>query len=263
MVDVPKKTFDDRTRGTALPGTVGLRNFDEGVVLTLGAELSEEFQNYYIPTSRVAPLLPPPELPGIPVTFSHPEDLFERYRIPAIIVRRDDIAPASQRWHPSMHVARVPMEGANSIEVRRGDPLNPTVYSGFDKYVAQPQAFPFDITYTLSLVARHRGHGPAESREKRAPTAGGSPISQVNTLLDYALKIYNPFSHVVVIDSMGDYRPYFSFVDAVSQIDEVPEVTERVLGFALTLRVEAELDLNDPVVQRAVRDWLTINENLG
>jgi hypothetical protein len=262
MTDVPKKTFDDRTSGAALPGMVGLRNFDEGVVTTLGAEVSDEFQSYYIPSSKISPLLPPPGLPGIPVTFSHPEDIFERYRIPAIVVRRDDIAPASQRWHPSLQVARVPLEGANPIEARRGDPLDPTIYAGFDQYAAQKQPYPFDITYTLSLIARHRGHGPTETRANRAPTSGGSPINQVNALLDYVLRIYKPYSHVVVVDSMGDSRPYFSFLEAVSHIDEVPEVTERVLGFALTLRVEAELDLYDLETQRAVSGWLTMNESV-
>jgi hypothetical protein len=35
-------------------------------------------------------------------------------------------------------------------------------------------------------------------------------------------------------------------------IDDVPEVADRVIAFAVTLRVEAELDLNDPITQKAV-----------
>jgi hypothetical protein len=47
-------------------------------------------------------------------------------------------------------------------------------------------------------------------------------------------------------------------MEAVSSLDEVPEVTERILGAAVTLRVEAELDLKDPVVKTAVTSALTM-----
>jgi hypothetical protein len=246
--------------GQAPNGFVGLRNFDEGIVETLGAKIDAERRNYFIPTARVAPVQPPPGLPGIPITFSHPEDVFERYRLPVIVVRRDDIAPALSRWHPGHQVWRAPAEGARPFEIKFGDPKFPQTLTGFESYEAKPMAVPFDITYSLSILARHRGFGPADRRGRRNPSGAGSPRTQVNQILDYVLRIYQPFSRVVVKDSLGDLRTYEAFMEAISHLDEVSEITDRVLGFALTLRVEAELDLNDPETSKAVLGPLTVRE---
>ncbi len=78
--------------------------------------------------------------------------------------------------------------------------------------------------------------------------------------MDYVLRIYQPYSRVLVTDSVGDCRDYAAFMESISHLDEVPEVTDRVLGFAVTLRVEAELDLNDPRVHKAVLGPLTVRE---
>lgn len=252
----------ERVLGSAPLGTIGLRNFDEGVVETLGAEIDEERQNYFITDPSIAPLTAPEGLPGIPVTFSHPEDVFERYRLPVIVVRRDDITPAMSRWHPGTKVYRAPAKGARPFEIKLGDPLNPTTVFGFESYEERTQAVPFDITYTISLLARHRGFGPADRRGRRNPTGAGSPRTQVNKLLDYCLRIYQPYCRVDVRDSLGDCRSYEAFMEAISHLDQVPEITDRMLGFALTLRVEAELDLNDAVVRKAVLGPLTITEEI-
>lgn len=254
----PDATGTDLNRqdGSAPSGFVGLRNFDEGIVLTLGAVVDTERNNYFIPESKVTPVQAPPGLPGIPVTFSHPEDVFERYRLPVVVVRRDDISPATNRWHPGMTVWRVPAQSAKTLSVEVGN----DVVTGFDSYEVQQQAVPFDITYTISILARHRGFGPADRKGARNPVAAGSPRTQVNQILDYVLRIYQPYCRVLLRDSVGDYRSYEAFMEAISHLDEVPEVTDRVIGFALTLRVEAELDLNDPITHKAVLGPLTVRE---
>ncbi len=258
----PTQDFDAREAGRAPAGRVGLRNFDQGVVETLGAEVFDSgtgLSNYFIATSRIAPVEPAPGLPGIPITFSHPEDIWERYRQPVIVIRRDDIAPAMTRWHPGMVTYRTPALGAKPVSVRLGPTTG--VVAGYDKYEQKEQAVPFDITYTISILARHRGKGPLPRRGDPAKFTGaaGSPRNQVNAILDYCLRIYAPYTAVLVRDSLDDIRTYSAFMEAISHLDEVPEVTERVLGFALTLRVEAELDLRDPVTQRAVTAPLTMS----
>lgn len=261
----PTKEEVDREDGRALPGFVGLRNFDEGVVRTMGAEVMRAeksgSRNYFIPTEKIGPVEPAPGLPGIPITFSHPEDIYERYRQPVIVVRRDDLAPSLNRWHPGMVTARYPSTGALPVQARLGNGPSAPVVTGFDKYDTKQAAVPFDITYTLSILARHRGRG-ADLR-KNVPAgfegAAGSPRNQVNSILDYLLRIYAPFSQMRVLDSLGDTRLYSTFMEAISPLDEVPEITERVLGFALTLRVEAELDLKDPETALAVGQPLTLN----
>jgi hypothetical protein len=163
------------------------------------------------------------------------------------------------RWHPGHKSWKAPAQEANPVTVI----LNPNTFgevrlNGFDRYETKDTGVPFDITYSIQIYARHRGKGPLPKKGK--PTgfvdatgapAAGSPRNQVNAVLDYVLRRYAPYCQVLVEDSLGDSRKYSAFMEAVSHLDEVPEVTERVLGFAVTLRVEAELDLSDPVVQRA------------
>jgi len=259
-MQIPVSGESSREQGTAPAGIVGLRNFDAGVVETLGAEVHEvdtgkgPHSNYYIAQSDMVPVEPAPGLPGIPVTFSHPEDVYERYRQPVIVVRRDDISPAMNRWHPGHKSWKAPAQGANPVTVvRNPDTFGEMRLEGFDRYETKDTGVPFDITYTISIYARHRGKGPLP--KKGVPTgftnAAGSPRNQVNAVLDYVLRRYPPYCQVLVEDSVGDQRKYSAFMEAVSHLDEVPEITERVLGFAVTLRVEAELDLSDPVVWRA------------
>jgi hypothetical protein len=71
------------------------------------------------------------------------------------------------------------------------------------------------------------------------------------------MRTYQPYCEVRIRDSIGDVRGYESFCEGPSHLDEVSEVVERVIGFALTLRVEAELDLNDADTSFAA---LTLNQ---
>jgi hypothetical protein len=255
----------DRANCRAPTGQVGLRNFDEGIVETLGATIHETdlgkgpMANYFIGTGLL-PVEPPPGLPGIPITFSHPEDIWERFRIPVIVVRRDAIDPAMQRWHPGMVAYNAPAEGASPVSVTFGEgTTTEETREGYDRYERLEMGVPFDLTYTLSILARHRGKGPLPP--KGSPVGfdlgKGSPRNQVNQILDYVLRKYPPYGQVFVTDSVGDVRGYSTFMDAISHLDEVPEITERVLGFAVTVRVEAELDLDTPLITPVVTAPLT------
>lgn len=256
---IPLGSLSDREAGLTPAGIVGLRNFDAGVVTTLGAELHDAdtgkgpHSDYYIKYGLV-PVVPAPGLPGVPVRFSHPEDVYARFRLPVVVVRRDGFDPAMNRYHPGHKSWRAPAQTASPVSVTfdQGTNAEQTIY-GFDKYETKDTGVPFDLTYTISIYARHRGKGPAP--ETGTPTgfagAAGSPRNQVNKVLDFILRKYPPYCQVLLEDSIGDTRKYSAFMEAVSHLDEVPEVTERVLGFAVTLRVEAELDLADPETYRA------------
>ncbi len=165
-----------------------------------------------------------PGATGLHVTFFFPEDTQEKFRIPGIVLTRDDISPSMNRWHPGSMQYRAPAKGAHPVTVGGRQ--------GFDKMEELQQAIPFDITYSLMVYARTRNQG--------------------NILLDYILRIYPPYCNVKVQDSEGDYRLYSAFMESLGMIDDVPDVGDRVIAFAVTLRVEAELDLNDPVTQNTV-----------
>jgi hypothetical protein len=183
-------------------------------------------------------------MPGVPIVFAFPEDVFEKYDFPLIVVRRDDIAPAMSRWHPGALQYRAIGINAHQV-VTSSNPGNPDAPDliGFDSVEELQQAVPYDITYTISVYARNRGNG----------------TNQANSVLNTILRTYQPYCAVGVTDSLGDGRTYEAFQESISHLDEVPEVVDRVIGFAVTLRIEAELDLNDPETKLTVTQLAQIN----
>lgn len=233
------EAYESRERGEDQPGIVTLRDFDQGVVETLGAHVED--QRYWLSLPGVDP---PPGKPGILVTFSFPEAEFKSYVIPLILIRRDDISPANERWHSYHQAYRTPAKTARKVKF----PIDNTHYSGregFDQKEIGLQPIPFDITYTISILSHYRG-------------ALGQR-GQVQAILHHVLKTYPPFTRVILKDSLGDLRHYFAFMEGTSVLDDHPEISERVIGFGVTLRVEAELDLFDPQVVRTVTKPLTLN----
>jgi len=228
-----------RTNGQAKTGEVTLRDFDQGVVETLGAEIipdSNGAAKYWL--TKIPGCAPPPGSPGIPVVFANPEDVYQAYKLPVLLVRREDISAAMERWNPGTGTYRVPADGAEAITVPSpgGNLLGHTLYE------EQQQAVPFDLTYTLQVEARYHAH----------------LLNQANSLLKYILRVYTPYCRVLVLDSLKDVRSYDAFMEGVSNLDEALDVSERKFGFAVTLRVKAELDLADPEVHRAVTSLPTI-----
>lgn len=221
----------ERVEGKARTGTVNLRSFDEGLVLTLGA--TEISDNYWL---EIEGIDPPPGSPGIPVTWALPEDVFEKYKQPVVLCRRDDIAPALQRWHPGALQYRAPAEGA-TLAVVAGQ-------QGFSHMEQLQQAVPFDFSYTVNIMARQRGALGLRN--------------QANRILDYVLRKFPPYCALYLKDSIGDVRSYEAYMDGISMLDEAPGVTERMIGFAVLLRVEGELDLTDPDISPTVRKELTL-----
>jgi hypothetical protein len=232
------RSLRDRILGRSRNGTVTLRDFDAGVVLTMGAQQGEgSFSRYYF-LPAIPGVCPPRGLPGIPIVFSTSEDVFTEYVIPQVVVTREDIAPAMQRWHPGARQYRVPGLGVAQVE------------GGYEAYEEMTSAVPYDFTYQISVEARNRGGVGTEVR------------SQANAVFMYVLSIYQPYSLVRVVDSIGDTRRYEAFGDSLSMLDEVLDVTDRTVGFGISLRVEGELDLNVPWTYPAVTQAPTIRETL-
>ncbi len=241
----------ERTEGRARTGFVDLRSFDEGVIETLGAAVDEKLVEYFLKIEEVSTVSfdPPPSspfhrgvvdprpgLPGVPVTFASPEEALKKYTIPVILVRREDFSPALERRHPGLKQYRTPARGSLPVQYR-SSPEAP-VQGGFDRMEQIEQAEPYDISYTIQVAARNRG----------APGI----TNQVGRLIRHVLGVYKANCTVWVRDSVGDLRGYEAFQESTSNLDDVAEVTDRVIGLAVSLRVEGELDLNDPEVRRTV-----------
>jgi hypothetical protein len=222
VADTPEvQARRDRYEGRAPNGTVGLYAYDEGVYLTL--RCFDKDDEYYLDPALVG-IDAPPGKPGIPVTFFVPEDAHAMARYPLILITRDSIDVAMQRWHPGSLQYRAPASTAVKVSVDGQE--------GFDRVEYRQQACPFDISYSLMLYCRTRLDG--------------------NKMLDYVLRRFPPYCNLRVRDSLGDNRLYTAFMESVGMLDSENEVGDRLIAFALSLRVEAELDLGDPEVQKVV-----------
>jgi hypothetical protein len=115
---------------------------------------------------------------------------------------------------------------------------------GYTKYENAQQTCPFDILYTIQIMTRQREF-----------------MSAANRMLLYVMKIYPPYCRVLVQDSIEDLRSYEAFSEQIAPLDEVGEVGSRMIGFSLSLRVEGELDINDPTTSSSVAQNLLIRTN--
>ena len=246
-----------RYNGCARTGGVSLRNFDEGVVKTLGAKVfygdstepptaaeldactDEELErlqpNYFVPDGVIPGVPPPAGYPGIPVTWSNPEEQFEKYKVPLFWIERQDVTPAMNRWHPGLLQYRTSGLGALPV----GDEAD----GNYDRYEQIQQAVPFDITYSLNIESR----------------SGIKTRGRAVAMFMYALKVFPPYCYVALLDSLNDVRTYDAFMESTNPLGEVQDVTERRIGHVMTIRVEAELDLNDAETFAAVTDNPTFN----
>jgi hypothetical protein len=235
-----------RANGEERPGRVFLRDFDQGLVETMGACIIPsapipDNQRYWLNVEGVDP---PPGKPGIVVTFSFPEAEFKSMVLPMVLIRRDDISPANERWQSRHITYRTPAKGANKCVVPEGNGALSGL-QGFDQMEQGFQAIPYDITYTISILSHYRG----------AVGQRGA----VQLIFEYLLTRFSPYSVVHVIDDEGDPRGYHAFMEATSVLDEHPTVGERIIGFGVTLRVEAELDHTTVEIVRTVTRPLTLN----
>lgn len=228
--------FPDNTR----TGEVFIDNFDRGVVTTLGAIPNSDSTMYVI--KGIKDVSPPPDFEGVPVYFAFPDETVDTKILPSIVVRRDSITPAMSRWHLGMFEYTTPAHNAHPVTITNPITGQP-IATGYDRYERKDQAVPFDFLYTIECRARFRNNLKVESIR----------------LLQYVLKIYQPYCRVGLIDSLGDTRYYDAFMETPSGVDIMPDVAGKEANFNITLRVEGELDLNDPYVTNVLTNLPTIN----
>lgn len=191
-------------------GTVFLRNFDMGMITTIGALPDPVKHCYYLSV----------ELPSgpidVPVYFSQPEPIFKTMKFPFISINRDDVALAMGRWM-----------GIGQLEYRAGVSGTSAVIngvSGYYQYDQKMQAMPHDIFYTISIWDRYE--------------------TSVQPILLNVLKAFNPIGRLIVYDSLNLMRSYeYYWEGSIAQLNEIIDPVTRARGYALTIRVEGELDL--------------------
>lgn len=237
-----ENAYEQRWLGLAKTGFVGLRNFDQGLVETTGAYVEPDKNGqpkYWLKPGRhlwgdKAEGLP--EMPGVPVVFANPEDVNQDMKFPFVLVTRADISPDMERWSLGYQQYRAPADGAVPFTTTLP---NGAIVNGYDRMEIVPQAIPYNITYSITIKARFRG-APGQR-------------NQVNGIFEHILRKFPPYGTIDVVDSIGDLRKYQAFNESVSNLDSITEVQDRVIGFQMLIRVEAELDLNDPYTAQTVR----------
>ena len=204
-------------------GTLDLRDWDTGAMITLGGEIvsyvvdGETRQLYAADVNGLdsgVPLLDN----KVPLFFATPEDVYQEYVLPNFTFRRSDMTPAFDRQPWYQWVARAPAPGANKITLEDGT-------EGYDSYVNQFRATPFDITYECIIAAR---------REQES-----------QLMLMYALKHFLPPSFIFkVFDSLGDLRHYDALGVIASNTSELIDMADRTIGWTIAFTVRAEIDLH-------------------
>lgn len=224
---IPGSTYNERT------GDVFIDDFDRGVIYTLGAEVATTGDMVVIKTMDGVEA--PPDYEGIPIFFAFPDESVHAKIMPSIVIRRDSISPALSRWHLGATAYKVPTPDARPITITH--PISGRVIAqGYDTYEIKDQAVPYDILYTIEIRARYRNNLKGESLK----------------MLKYVMKKYQPYTQVGVVDGIGDTRYYEAFNESPTGVDIMPDIEGKEANFNVTLRVEAELDLNDPYRVRVV-----------
>jgi len=206
-------------------GTVFLEDFDIGLAETIGAEkvtIELDGEDAEVYALRVPGVTGPEQYHGlIPVFMSEPEDSFAENVIPQIILSRGSVQPAPARGFGGGHEYMVPAHGSREVASSGG-------LRGPSAVEVKPWARPFDISYDVHLKARLRG--------------------QADRMLRAVGKHLPNFGEVSLVDSEGDRRGYLAVVDSYESLSEINDVADRLLGHTIPVRIEGELDFDDPFI---------------
>jgi len=211
-------------------GQVFLENFDIGIATTIGGELieveldGERVQTYAV---RVEGVTGPSKYNGlVPIGMSDPEDAYQAHLIPEIIISRGAVAPQMSRWHPGGHEYQIPASNAKSVIGPDGRTQMPNLVE------RKWWTYPYEISYDIHLRARLR--------------------AQADRLLRHVGRHFWAYGQVFLCDSEGDERGYYAFVDSYDSLSELTDIADRLQGHTISMRVEAELDFNEPHIMPTV-----------
>lgn len=205
-------------------GQVFVEDFDVGIATTMGGELievdldGEHVQCYAV---RIPGVTGPDEYQGlVPINMSEPEDAFQEHVLPQIVISRGSMNPQMHRWFPGGWEYQVPASTARQVVGPDGVTMMPT------QVEKKWWSYPYEIMYDVHLRARLR--------------------VQADRMLRHVGRFFWAYGQVFLTDSEGDERGYYAFVDSYDNLAELTDVTDRLQGHTISMRVEAELDFNEP-----------------
>jgi len=216
--------FGERT------GHVDLIDYDLAVLKHTGAIFDDEQNEWYLPLDYYIedPAKGPVRIERALVVYKRPEPTQVQHEVPQIAIIRDDVDPDTSRLYSPTVQYRLPAEGSTPVLAPCG--LSGESTLGYDSYETKDKEQPYNITYTLESWSRYRV--PAQMllqmMMKRFPLRGTMVVRATEEA-----------GRNVVND-----RTYLFFQEGIADLTEINSMVERIPGFALTIRVEAELTLD-------------------
>jgi len=135
----------------------------------------------------------------------------------------DDIMPAMDRWHPNGVQYRAPGIGAGSVcRAGRESSENPC----WDRMSQREQATRSISSTRSRIKARFRGAQKTTYRTRRNEQCCGLTGSSAQTFPVIGSSSCRP---------IGDTRTYNAYNEGLANIDAIPEVQDREIGFAITV----------------------------
>ena len=226
-----RRITEPRTHGQRT-GSIWIRDYDLGVFTTLGGSPDAD------------PLIDEIliDVPGLPVKESrcslvmkNPEPAVSAYRLPRIVISRDSFEPQKERRHPVTEEYRVVAQNANPITVSDPAGGSGATLTGHDSYETREQADPYDISYTIECWHRYD--------------------NWAQLVLFVVMKTFRQIKgELLVKDSLDQIRGYNIFMESgPAPLTEINSFGDRVVGYAVSYRVTAEIDFESPLILPSFR----------
>lgn len=205
-------------------GHVSLEDYDLAVIRQTGAILDDAQGEWYLPLNffvEDSTIGSAVKIDRALVVYKRPEPTQVQHIVPQIAIIRDDIDFDERRLFTPTVQYRLPAEGAFPVSV--GGML------GFNCYETKDKEEPFNLTYTLESWSRYK------------------TVAQF--LLQRMMAAFPPRGtlQVLATEEAGRNvecdRTYLFFQQGIADLTEVNSMVERIPGYSLTVRIEAELTL--------------------
>lgn len=216
-------------------GHVDLIDFDLAILRHTGAVFDSEQNEWYLPINFhiTDPAKGPLALTRALVVYKRPEPTQVQHEVPQIALIRDDVDPDTSRLQSQTVQYRVPASGSTPVSING--------MLGYDTYETKDKEQPYILTYSIEVWCRYKVPAMVmlQMMMKRFPMRGTLIVSATEEA-----------GRNIECD-----RTYLFFQDAIADITEVNSMVERIPGYSLTIRVEAELTLD--------REPFTVNAFTG
>jgi hypothetical protein len=194
-------------------------DWDRAIALNFGA-LHDPIKNlWFLPISPLYvedPQTGPVEIDKALVVYKRPEPTQIEMKLPEIAIICSDVQPDPARLYSPTVQYRVPCEGATRASV--GGML------GWTSYETKDKEQPYELVYTIECWARYR--------------------TVAKMLQQMIMAAYPIKGSIKIKDGLGVERTYLATQEGTADLTEVSSMVDRVCGYSVTVRVEAELTLD-------------------